>query len=126
MLEEVAVDQDPELDFEEFLPEDFHQIFLHNGEADVTVVYVKNWFDDNDANPRYQVLSLGEIAESVVNESDSSSSSSESEKEVVVRPKRAEVSESIDTLLNYVDVTANREIQGYYHHLHTLRELIIC
>ena len=37
----------------------------------------------------------------------------------------AEVCELIDTILKYVDVTSNREIQGYYHHLCTLRELII-
>ena len=74
--------------------------------------------------PGYQILSLGEIADSVVNESDSSSS--KSEEEVVVRPKMAEVRYSIDTLLKYVDVTTNWEIQGYYHHLRPLRELIIC
>ena len=45
------------------------------------------------------LLSLGEIADSVVNKSDSSSSS-ESEEEVVVRPKTAEVRDSIDTLLS--------------------------
>ena len=32
----------------------------------------------------------------------------------MVRPKMAEVRDSID-------VTSNREIQGYYHHLRTLR-----
>ena len=36
----------------------------------------------------------------------------------MVRPKMAEVRDSID-------VTSNREIQGNYHHLRTLRELII-
>ena len=121
----MLLDQDPELDFEGFSLEDFHQIFLRSGETEVTVEDVENWFDDNDANPGYQVLSLGEIAKSVVNESDCSSSSSEWEEEVVIRPKMAEVSESMDTLLKYVDVTSNREIQGYYHHLRTLRELTI-
>ena len=47
--------QDPELDFEGFLLEDFHQIFLCNGETDITVEDVENWF--------------GEIAEPVINES---------------------------------------------------------
>ena len=117
------MDQDLELDFEGFLLEDCHQIFLRTGETDVTVEDVENWLDDNDANPGYQVLSLGEIADSVVNESNSSSS--ESEEEVVVRSKMAEVRDSIDTLLKYVDVTANQKIQGYYHCLHTLRELTI-
>ena len=65
----------------------------------------------NDANPGYQVLSLGEIADSVVNELDSSSSN-ELEEEAVVRPKMAHTSDLTDTLLKYVDVTANREIQG--------------
>ena len=86
---------------------------------------VENWFDDKDADPGYKVLSLGEIADSVVNESDSSSNSSESEEEVLAQPEMAEVRDSIDNLLKYVDVTYNREIQGYYHHLRTLQELII-
>ena len=85
---------------------------------------MENWFDDNNADPGYHVLSLGEIAELVVSESDSNSSS-ESEEEVVVRPKTAEVHDSIDTLLKYDDVTTNRDIQGYCQHLRTLRELII-
>ena len=122
----MLLDQDPQLDFQGSSPEDFHQIFLHTGETYVAVEDVENWFDYNGTNPGYQVLSLGEIAESAVNESDSRSSSSESEEEVVVRPKMAQVCDSIDLLLKYVDVTTNREIQGYYHHLHILWELIIC
>ena len=64
---------------------------------------VEIWFDDDDADPGYQVLSIEEIADSVVNESDSSSnSSSESEEVVVVRSRMAEVRHSIETLLKYV------------------------
>ena len=42
---------------------------------------------------------------------------------MVVRPKMAQVHDSIDLLLKYVDVTASWEIQGHYHLSH--RELII-
>ena len=53
------------------------------------------------------------------------SSSSESEEEVVVRPKMVEACDSIDLLLKFIDATANLEIQGCYHRLCTVRELII-
>ena len=63
----LLLDQYPELNFEGFTPDDFHQIFLRTGETDITVEDVENWFDDNDADPGYQILSLGETAYLVVN-----------------------------------------------------------
>ena len=53
------------------------------------------------------------------------SSSSESKDEMVLIPKLSQVRDSIDTLIQYVDETNDRDIQGFYEHLHTLREPII-
>ena len=36
-----------------------------------------------------------------------------------------QVRDGIDTLIQYVDVTNDRDIQVFYEHLHTLRELVI-
>ena len=86
---------------------------------------VENWLDDSDADPGHQVMTIDEIADSVTGEPVQDESNSELEEEVIARPKMAHVRESIDTLLNFVDVAKDKQIQGYYHHLRTLRELII-
>jgi len=51
--------------------------------------------------------------------------SCEDEEEVVPKPKMSSVRESLDVLINYVDVCDNSTIQCYYEHLRTLRELVI-
>ncbi|KAK4310937.1 hypothetical protein Pmani_005325 [Petrolisthes manimaculis] len=73
-----------------------------------------------------KVLSTEEIAEAVlVGKQSDDSRSSDEEKEVAIKPKMSLVRESIDILLNYVDLCDNYNIQGYYEHLRTLRELVI-
>ena len=112
-------DIDPELDFEGFKPKDFHRVFQVCGEREVSLD-VENWLDDSDADPGHQVMTIDEIADSVTDKSNS-----ESEEVVITRPKMAHVRESIDTLLNFVDVAEDKQIQGYYHRLRTLRDFII-
>ena len=118
-------DIDPELDFEGFEPKDFHRVFQVCGEWEVSLEDVENRLDDSDADPGHQVMTIDEIADSVTDEPVQDENNSESEEEVVTRSKMAHVCESIDTLLNFVDVAEDKQIQGYYHHLRTLRELII-
>ena len=70
------MDEDPDLDFAGFEPNDLHQTLLHAGEShageshagerEVSVKDVENWLEENDSNPAYQVLSTEEIAESVL------------------------------------------------------------
>ncbi|KAK4308671.1 hypothetical protein Pmani_019642 [Petrolisthes manimaculis] len=73
-----------------------------------------------------KVLSTEEIAEAVlVGKQSNDSRSSDEKKEVAIKPKMSLVRESIDILLNYVDLCDNYNIQGYYEHLRTLRELVI-
>ena len=109
-----------DIDFEGFEPKDFHRVFQVWGEREVLLEDVENWLDDSDADPGHQVMTIDEIAEPVQDESNS-----ESEEEVITRPKMAHVRESFDVLLNFVYVAEDEQIQGYYHHLRTLRELII-
>ena len=118
-------DIDPKLDFKGFEAQDFHLVFQACGEQEVSIEDVENWLDDSDADPGHQVMTLDEIADSVTEEPVEDSSSSESEEEVVTKPKMVHVRESIDTLLQFIDGVKDKHIQGYYHHLRTLRELII-
>ncbi|XP_062854201.1 tigger transposable element-derived protein 7-like [Trichomycterus rosablanca] len=122
----LLLDKDFECDFLGFEPQDFHQVLLCAGEKDVTFEDVENWLEDNDADPGYQMLSTEEIADAVLTDKDAvGDSSTDEEEEVVLGPKMSAVRESLDILISYVDCTDNREIQGYYGHLHKLRELVI-
>ena len=44
---------------------------------------------------------------------------------MVVRQQMSQVRDYIDTLIQYVDGTNDLDIQGFYEHLRTIRELII-
>lgn len=45
-----------ELDFEAFEFSDFHRLLVRTEEKDVTLKDEENWFEENDADRRYQVL----------------------------------------------------------------------
>ena len=67
------------------------QLLNRGGENTVSAEDVKEWFDDNDADPGYQVLSCEEIVEAVLGgESNDEEEEEEEEEEefVVDRPKR--------------------------------------
>ena len=72
----LLLDVDPELDFKGFEAQDFHRIFQASGERDVSLDDVENWLEDNNAGPGYQVLTIGEIADTVAEEGTAESSSS--------------------------------------------------
>ena len=103
-------DIDPELDFEGFEAQDFHQVFQACGEREVSLKDVENWLDESDADPGHQVMTIDEIADSVTEEAREDSSSSESEEEVVPRPKMAHIRESINTLLQFIDGVEDKQI----------------
>ena len=121
----VMQDIDPALEFKGFEPKDFHRMFQACGEREVSLYDIETWLDDNDADPGHQVPTIDEIADSVTEEPVGDDNTSESEEEVVARSKMAHVHESIDTLLQFVNGVDDKQIQGYYHPLRTVRELII-
>ena len=115
---------DPELDFEGFAPEDFVHLLNRGGENTVSVDDVEEWFDDNDADPGYQVLSCEEIAEAVLG-GESSEEEEEEEEIVVERPKMVDVRHHIDELIRYVDTSSNSNEKDYYEVLRSFRETFI-
>ena len=93
-------------------------------EREVSVEDVENWLEENDSDPGYRVISMEEIAESVLNgDQPGESSSSDSEDELAVRQKISQVRDCIHTLTQYVDAT--NDVQGSHEHIRTLRDLII-
>ena len=80
------LDEDSDLDFAGSEPNDYRQTFVCAGEREVCVEGAENWLEENDLEPGYQVLSTGEIVESVLlGDQPGESSSSDSEDDVMVR-----------------------------------------
>ena len=120
------LNDDPDLDFSWFKPNDFDQTLLRAGERKVNVEEVENWLEENDSDPVCQVFSTEEIAESVLpGDQPGESSSRDSEDEVVVRLKIDQIRDCIGTLIQYFDATNDHSIQVLCEHLRTLRVLII-
>lgn len=67
----IMMGEDPESDFEGFEPKVFHKVLSYAGEKNVDLNDFRNWLEENDADPSYQVLSMEEIAESVLAGEDS-------------------------------------------------------
>ena len=103
-----------------------HQALLRAGEREVSVEDIENWLEENDSDHDYQVFSTEETEESVLDsDQPGESKSNDSEDKLVVRQKMSQVRDCIDTLVQYVDATNDRDIKGSYEHLCTLRDLII-
>ena len=114
--EKLMLDEDPDLDLSGFELNDCHQTLLCAGERSQCQICQKQVggkrFRQWLPSPFYRGnCRIG--------------SGSDSEDKVVVRQKMSQVPDCINTLIQYVDVTNYRDIQGFYEHLHTLRELII-
>ena len=71
------LDEDPNLDFAGFEPNDLHQV----NDKDV-----ENWLEESDSDPGYEVLSSKELSESeLAGDQPGESGSSDSEDVMVVR-----------------------------------------
>ncbi|KAG7167541.1 uncharacterized protein LOC121868385 [Homarus americanus] len=94
----------------------------------MTMEDVETWLEKKEDDPGYQMLSAEESADAVRagDKEDNTKSSDEDELPVKIpRVKLSVVRESLDTILTYIDSTSSPQIQDYYEHLRTLRELII-
>ena len=102
-------DEDPELPFEGLTAEDLCAMLNCGGENSVTVDDVEEWFDDNDADPGYQILSTEEIAEAVLG----GESSEEEDKEEIVaeKPKMVDVRFYLEELIKHVDGSGNSDLR---------------
>ncbi|KAG7176917.1 Tigger transposable element-derived protein 7-like 5, partial [Homarus americanus] len=109
-----------EYDFEGFEARDFHCILQRAGENDVTEDDIRNWLEDTEGDPRYQVLTEEEIADEVL----------------VVKMKKTTnhcprnpnsvIRESTDNVISYIELSAETDdVQHYYQHIRAIRELII-
>ncbi|KAG7154717.1 Tigger transposable element-derived protein 7-like 9 [Homarus americanus] len=115
-----------EYDFEGFEARDFHHILKRAGKNDVTEDDIRNWLEDTEGDPGYQVLTEEDIADEVLVRDSRDSEDEEDEEPLPKKPKLSVIRESLDNVISYIELSAETDdIQHYYQHIRALRELII-
>ncbi|KAG7170856.1 Tigger transposable element-derived protein 7-like 3, partial [Homarus americanus] len=113
-------------DFEGFEARDFHCILQRAGENDVTEDDIRNWLEDTEGDPGYQVLTEEEIADEVLVGDSRDSEDEEDDEPLPKKPKLSVIRESIDNVISYIELSAETDdVQHYYQHIRAFRELII-
>ncbi|KAG7161286.1 Tigger transposable element-derived protein 7-like 39 [Homarus americanus] len=115
-----------EYDFEGFEARDFHHILKRAGKNDVTEDDIRNWLEDTEGDPGYQLLTEEEIADEVLVGDSRDSEDEEDEEPLPKKPKLSVIQESIDNVISYNELSAESDdVQHYYQHFRAFRELII-
>lgn len=117
-------DKDIEANFEGFEAEDIHRLLQRGGETGPSVDDVRDWLEEQEDDPGYQVMTEDDIVASVTNPEEENSS--EDEDEVPVKKvKLSTLRTYIDALLDYTTYSTIPETSSHYGSLRMLRELII-
>ena len=85
---------------------------------------MKTWLEESGGDPGYQVSTPEEIADQIL-VWDKEDEDSDEEEVPQKTPKISELREWIDSLINYVDISDDKEVQPCYAHLRTMTEIII-
>ncbi|KAG7154916.1 Tigger transposable element-derived protein 7-like 61 [Homarus americanus] len=101
-----------EYDFEGFEARDFHRILQRAGENDVTEDDIRNWLENTEGDPGYQVLTKEEIADEVL-VGDSRDSEDEEDDEPLPKPKLSVIREFIDNVISYIELSAETDVQMF-------------
>ncbi|KAG7158270.1 Tigger transposable element-derived protein 7-like 37 [Homarus americanus] len=115
-----------EYDFEGFEARDFHRILKRAGENDVTEDDIRNWLEDTEGDPGYQVLTEEEIADEILVGDSRDSEDEEDDEPLPKKPKLSVIRESTDNVTSYIELSAETDdVQHYYQYFRAFRELII-
>ncbi|KAG7166499.1 putative DDE superfamily endonuclease domain-containing protein 74 [Homarus americanus] len=96
------------------------------GENDVTEDNIRNWLEDTEGDPGYQVLTEEEIADEVLVGDSRDSVDEEDDEPLPKKPKLSVIQESTDNVISYIELSAETDdVQHYYQHSRAFRELII-
>ncbi|KAG7169737.1 Tigger transposable element-derived protein 7-like 16, partial [Homarus americanus] len=126
MLGKLLYNVEVEYDFDGFKARDFHRILQRAGENDVTEGDIRNWLEDTEGDPGYQVLTEEEIADEVLVGDSRDREDEEDDEPLPKKPKLSVIREFIDNVISYIELSAETDdVQHYYHHIKAFRELII-
>lgn len=81
---------------------------------------MEQWLEETDNDPGYQIQSVEEIAQEALTGETEQEVESEDDADTPVLPKPSLVRSYLDTIITYVDLSENSEIQNYYQHLRRL------
>ncbi|KAK3889625.1 hypothetical protein Pcinc_006390 [Petrolisthes cinctipes] len=121
----IDVEEDSFEGFEGFEAKDFKKLLHKAGEKNVTEDDVRDWTEENESDPGYQVLSMDEIAAEVT-EGDKEESSDDDDEELQCKKVKLSTLRSyMDVLIDYTTYSKIKETEAYYNNLRMLRELVI-
>ncbi|KAG7155529.1 Tigger transposable element-derived protein 7-like 31, partial [Homarus americanus] len=122
-LEKTLYNVEVEYDFEGFEARDFHHILKRAGENDITEDDIRNWLEDTEGDPGYQVLTEEEIADEVLVGDSRDSEDGEDEEPLPKKPKLSVIRESLDNVISFIELSAETDdVQHYYQHIRVQRQ----
>lgn len=108
---------------------DFQNTLISAGEDNVSENDIINWLEEDEGDPGYQILSETEIAEEVMQNNNETDKEDEEEAEydmpVVSKTKLSDLRSYLDEVITYIDSSNDPQIQPYYSHFRSFREIII-
>jgi hypothetical protein len=88
---------------------------------------VAEWLHADEGDPGYQIMTEEEITKHISAAAyEEQGSEEEKEEETADTNNLSEVRDALEKVVNFISVTADKEMQPYYQHLRTLREIVIC
>lgn len=121
----LTYDVDVDYDFEGLEATDFHRILQRAGERDVSEEDVRTWLEDTEGDSGYQIMTEELIADEVLVGDTSVTDDEEEDEPLPAKPKLSLVRDSLDTIISYIDLSSDSDVQLYYPHLRALQEVII-
>lgn len=104
---------------------ELHDDIKKTGETRVSVDDVRQWLEESNSDPGYQILNDDEIIAEIVSKNDDHSDDSDDEKIDAKKPKLSKVREAIDEVISYIDLSEDQDVQHFYENFRQFKELII-
>jgi hypothetical protein len=115
-------DMKPENNFKGFQTSNFHSIIKQAGD-DVSQTD-EEWQENDNGDPRYQILSQEEIAESVLQGKEEDDNVPE-EKSASSCPNLSVIRNHMDDVISYTEASSDPEVLAYYGHFRHFHSILI-
>ncbi|KAJ4447492.1 hypothetical protein ANN_09499 [Periplaneta americana] len=119
----ILCDNNVELESKGIELKDYHEALVRGGEKSVTVEEIEDWLD-NDGDPGYHIMNEDKIVDSV-NDNRHFESEDEDPDMELPKMKLSEVKEHLNSVINFIQRSDNKQISVYFCHMRHLRELVV-
>lgn len=120
----ILCDNSVELESKGIELKDYHEALVRGGEKSVTVEEIEDWLDNDEGDPGYHIMNEDEIVDSVNDDRDYESEDEDPDMELP-KMKLSEVKEHLNSVINFIQRSDNKQISAYYCHMRHLRELVV-